>query len=104
MDLGLLAEYLYDGRDANAPTVALDDDVFLGMRLALNDVNDTMLLFGTIVDRDQHGSSSFVEGQRRLWERWRLEVELRLLRNAEDLAFVGFRRDSFLTVRLARFF
>jgi len=103
-DLGLLAEYLYDGRDANAPTVALDDDVFFGMRLSLNDVNDTMLLFGAIVDRQQHGATSFVEGQRRLWERWRLEVELRWLRNAEDLALIGFRQDSFLAVRLARFF
>jgi len=103
-DLGLLAEYLYDGRDANAPTAALDDDVFLGMRLALNDVNDTMLLFGAIVDRDQHGTTSFLEGQRRLWERWRLEVELRWLRNVEDPALVGFRQDSFLTIRLARFF
>ncbi len=103
-DLGFLGEYLYDGRDADAPPAILDDDVFLGMRLGLNDINDTMLLFGAIVDRQQHGSLIFLEGQRRLWSRWRLEVELRVLRNAEDLALVGFRQDSFLTVRLARFF
>ena len=104
-DLGLLAEYLYDDRDASAAlAAALDDDVFFGMRLALNDVNDTMLLLGAIVDRQEHGSTSFIEGQRRLWDRWRLEVELRWLRDVEDPAFDGLRRDSFLTARLARFF
>jgi hypothetical protein len=74
------------------------------MRLGLNDISDNVLLLGAIVDRQQHGSLIFLEGQRRLWSRWRLEVELRLLRDAEDLALVGFRQDSFLTVRLARFF
>jgi hypothetical protein len=103
-DVGLLTEYLYDGRNADAPAVALDDDIFFGGRLALNDVDDTMLLFGVIVDRNQHGTASFLEGQRRLWDRWRLEVELRWLSNVEDPALIGFRQDSFLTVRLARFF
>ena len=61
-----------------APATALANDVFIGARLTFNDVNDTMLLVGTIVDRDNRGRISFVEGQRRLWDRWRLEIELRL--------------------------
>ena len=103
-DLGLLIERLYDGRDARAPVTALADDIFLGTRLALNDVNDTMLLIGAIVDRDDHGVASFVEGRRRVWERWRLELELRLLDNVESEELRGFKNDSFLTVRMARFF
>jgi len=103
-DLGLLVERLYDGRDATAPATALADDVFFGARLALNDVSDTMLLLGAIIDRDNHGVVSFIEGQRRLWQRWRFEIELRLLDDAEDEALRGLRRDSFVTVRLARFF
>lgn len=103
-DIGLLAEYLYDGRDEQAPPAALDDDLFVGLRFALNDVNDTMILFGAITDRESRGTSAFLEGQRRLWESWRLELELRWLRGVDDVTLSGFRRDSFLTARLARFF
>ena len=103
-DLGLLVERLYDGRDATAPVTALADDVFLGTRLALNDVNDTTVLIGAIIDRGDHGVMSFVEVQRRLWERWRLELELRLLDRVKDEALLGLKNDSFLTARLVRFF
>ena len=103
-DIGILVERLYDGRGPAAPATSLANDIFLGTRLALNDVNNTMLLIGAIIDREDHGIASFVEGQRRLWKRWRLELELRLLRNVEDEALRGFRNDSFLTMRMARFF
>jgi len=103
-DLGLLVERLYDGRDTTAPATALADDIFVGMRLGLNDVSDTTLLFGAIVDRGDHGIVSFIEGQRRIWDRWRIEVELRLLDDAEGQVLQGFRSESFLTLRLARFF
>lgn len=103
-DLGILMERLYDGRDAMAPATALANDVFIGARLTFNNVSDTMLLVGTIVDRDDRGRVGFIEGQRRLWERWRLEIELRLLDRVSEEALPGFRNDSFATFRLARFF
>ena len=103
-DLGILAERLYDGRDATAPVTALADDVFVGTRLVLNDVNDTMLLVGAIIDRDHHDVIGFIEGQRRLREAWRLELELRLLDHAEHVPLQGVANDSFLAFRLARFF
>lgn len=102
-DLGLLIERLHNGRDASAPATALADDVFVGARLALNDVSDAMLLLGAIIDRENHGAVSFIEGQRRLWQRWRLEIELRLLDDANDRVLQGVRNDGFLTLRLARF-
>jgi len=40
-DLGLLLEYLYDGRNSGAPQTAAQDDVFAGARVTLNDVQDT---------------------------------------------------------------
>jgi hypothetical protein len=103
-DLGILAEYLYDGREGIGQSAALDDDVFFGLRFALNDVSDTMLLFGVIGDRDAEGTLLFLEGQRRLWQRWRFETELRWLADTEDPVLVGLQRDSFLSVRLARYF
>jgi hypothetical protein len=103
-DLGILAEYLYDGRDTEAPVVSLEDDIFVGLRLALNDVNDTMLLVGSIFDRDDGGSVSLLEAQRRIGDRWLLEAELRWLREAKQPPFASVRNDSFATLRLARYF
>jgi hypothetical protein len=84
-DLGILGEYLYDGRDTEAPVVSLEDDIFVGLRLALNDVNDTMLLVGSIFDRDDGGSVSLLEAQRRIGDRSLVEAELRWLREAKKL-------------------
>ncbi|NIV46289.1 MAG: hypothetical protein GWN46_05525, partial [Gammaproteobacteria bacterium] len=65
--LGLLAEYLYDGRDKDrAPPTALEDDIFLGVRLALNDPQDSSALVGAVVDRRSGAAIVFVEAERRL--------------------------------------
>jgi len=78
-DLGLLAEYLYDGRDEDeAPPTSFDNDVFLGSRLALNDVQDTTVLSGAVVDVEDGSTALFVEAERRLGASWKLEVESRL--------------------------
>ena len=103
-DLGILGEYLYDGRDTEAPVVSLEDDIFVGLRLALNDVNDTMLLVGSIFDRDDGGSVSLLEAQRRIGDRWLVEAELRWLREAKKLPLTTLRKDSFATLRLSRYF
>ena len=53
-DLGLLAEYLYDGRDDNgdAPLTAFENDIFVGARLTLNDADDSTLLAETTTNAD----------------------------------------------------
>ena len=104
-DLGLVAEYLYDGRDEGAPAIASDDDIFLGLRLTFNDADDTDLLAGVVVDRVSGASSISVEADTRLSDYWTVEVEFRAFAGltAEDPNF-GLRRDHYLQVRLARFF
>ena len=56
LDLGLVAEYLYDGRSTAAPGTPFENDVFVGGRLAFNDVGSTSILAGAIVD-DQTGAT-----------------------------------------------
>jgi len=106
IDLGLLAEYLYDGRDATAPPTPNDDDVFVGMRFSFNDVASTAMLAGAIVDPDTRATQVSVEFERRLFEDWKIELELRALFNVSvnDPALGGFRRDDHLLARLSRFF
>lgn len=104
-DLGVIAEYLYDDRGDDAPATPFDDDIFMGMRLALNDVQSTAVLAGAIMDRDSQSSFFSVEAERRIGESWKIEVESRVLFNVpqSDIVF-GLRDDDFIQIRLLRFF
>ena len=69
-DLGLLAEYQYDGRDSDAPSVSSDNDIFLGARYTLNDAEDTDILGGVVYDHENHTSFFQVEADTRLNDNW----------------------------------
>lgn len=103
-DLGMLAEYQYDGRQANpdAPPTLFDNDVFLGTRLALNDEATTSLLAGVFVDVKNESSATILEAERRLTDHLKLELEARLsfkVDDDEDPLFL-IRRDDSITLRL----
>ncbi|MEH6631092.1 MAG: hypothetical protein V7776_09705 [Halopseudomonas aestusnigri] len=105
-DLGVLAEYHYDGRDEDeAPGTIFDDDIFVGARVTLNDVEDTDFLAGMIIDRKTHARSFTIEADRRLSDRWTVEGELRLsdgISSSEPL--YDTRRDDHVQVRFNYFF
>lgn len=105
IDLGVLAEYLYDGRGDNAPPTPFEDDVFFGMRLAFNDPQDTAVLAGAVIDRDTQAALINVEASRRFGERWTVELEARAFVNVPDAdLFFGLRRDDYVQIRVAWFF
>ena len=103
-DLGIVGEILLDDRGDQART-PFEDDVFVGMRFALNDVQDTQLLAGAIVDRDTGATLFSLEGRRRVGESWTLDVEARSFVGVgeADLLY-GFRRDGYLSVAVSRHF
>jgi hypothetical protein len=99
VDIGLLVEYLYDDRDETAPPTTLEDDIFIGTRLGLNDPDDTSILVGSIIDLDDGESISIVEATRRIGEQWTLEAELRWFSNISETGQLsGFENDSYLTL------
>ncbi|MDX1523703.1 MAG: hypothetical protein R3264_18890, partial [Anaerolineae bacterium] len=104
-DIGILAEYLYDGRDKNAPEIASDDDIFLGLRLTLNDPQDSNMLTGAIVDRQTQATVFFIEAERRLSDNWKIALETRWFFDvpADDLLY-GIHKDDWITLSLTRFF
>jgi hypothetical protein len=105
IDVGLLFEYLYDGRDETAPLTVFDDDLFFGSRLGFNDTQDTALLLGTVIDRNDGSTSGRLELERRITPRLLLEVESRWFTRVEPPnPLTVFERDSFVTVRLTTFF
>ena len=107
-DVGLLLEYTHDGRDSDAtdaPPVVLDDDVFLATRLAVNDAQDSELLAGVVIDRNDESAILSIEAKRRLDNRWTIELESRWFLNAREAGFLSaLRKDSYVTIRLARYY
>ena len=101
-DVGVLVEYLQDGRGPGAPPTVFDDDVFFGARVALNDTQDVQVLAGAVVDRN-HGATAFrFEAERRIGERIKLEVESRaFFRAGADDVLRAFARDDFAVVRIS---
>jgi hypothetical protein len=105
LDLGLLVEYLYDGRDASAPLTIYDNDVFAGARLTLNDTQDTAVLAGAVVDVDDRSTLLTIEAERRLGNDWTVEIESRWFVNAAPGNLLrSFERDDYLTLRIRRYF
>jgi len=104
-DLGLLLEYQYDGRNEFEPITIADSDLFFGMRLALNDVQDATLLAGVAYDLDSGESFLNVEAERRLGDDWVAELKARAFSGARpgDTTW-WLRRDSYLQFSLARYF
>jgi len=97
IDLGILTEYAFDERDERALT-PLEDDIFVGARLAFNDVSNTQVLGGAAIDRESGASFLNVEASRRVGDRWTVDVEFRGFVNVppDDLFLYGIRQDDYL--------
>lgn len=105
-DIGLLVEYLYDGRDPLlAPGTISDNDVFVGARFALNDTQDTSFLAGGTVDHKNGSSFALIEAQTRLGSDWTIELEGRFFINVDQTdPSIFFAQDDFISLNISRFF
>jgi len=104
-DVGLIVEYLYDGRSETAPPTAFDHDAFFGARLAFNDSGDTSVLAGAVLDIDTHETFVNVEAERRIGDRLRLEGRLRAFSNAKPgTAAYAFSSDDYLELGLSWYY
>ena len=101
-DIGVISEYLYDDRDF---PVATDNDISLGIRFTLNDINSTDLLAAFIQDLDNQSHYFYLEASRRLGDAFRLSLEARGVGNvASDDPLSVFERDNYLQLELAYYF
>jgi len=106
IDLGIIAEYLFDDRDpSNFYPTAFEDDIFLGTRLGFNDVQNSELLFGVIVDRNNSSSFLSLEASRRLGSSFKAILEIRGFANVDKSDFLhAFRQDTYVRTELRRYF
>ena len=104
-DIGVLLEYLYDGRNAVSPPTAADNDFFVGTRLALNDANDTSVLAGIAVDLDTQEMFLNIEAERRFGDRLSVELQLRAFMNAEPgNSLYTAKQDDYLQLKLSWYY
>jgi hypothetical protein len=104
-DVGMLAEYLYDDRGASAPPTPFDDDVYAGVRVALNDEASTEGLFGVTVDRHSGERLWSAELSRRCSESWTVEAEVRAFSETKGGGVLRlFDRDDYVQIRVLRHF
>jgi len=74
-DINWLMEYQYDGRDELSNVVA-QNDLMLGSRLVLNDVDGTEILVAMVQDLDYSGvRSGFIEASSRINDHWKWRVD-----------------------------
>ena len=103
-DLGIIAEYLYDDR-GNAATTIFENDLFVGARLAMNDVQSTALLAGFIFDDDSGSKLLRVEGSRRFGADWIVELEMAGFYGAKSFdPIFFFRKDDYVELKVLKYF
>ena len=103
-DLGVLLEYHYDERGDEAIN-GLQSDIYLGLRLAANDIDSTMALAGILYDTDTQSVFGNIEASRRLGDYWSLGMELRFTTNTDDKDNLYFiEDDDYLGIELTRYF
>ncbi len=103
-DLGLLLEYLYDDRGSTAPT-AFEDDLFWGMRFALNDEQSSEVLAGQLIDRQTHAIIYNVEASRRFGDAWKVYLEARIFDKAPPTdPASAFNQDDYLQLEVMYYF
>ena len=104
-DLGLLVEYLYDGRNSDSPPTAFDNDVFIGVRLAMNDAADTSVLAGIAMDADIHETFFNLEAERRFGDSLSAGLRVRAFANAgKKDPLYAFDRDDYVQLRLSWYY
>ena len=104
IDLGVLMEGHYDDREDSSP-VLLDNDLFVGGRLALNDAQDTSLLAGLTIDVETDEIFYNIEAERRFGDSVSAELRIRGFANsAPGEALYSLERDDYAQLTVKAYF
>jgi hypothetical protein len=100
-DLGIISEYAHDSRKSDS-TSAFQNDIMIGLRLALNDFSSTEVLLGYIYDTDYDLKILRVEGSRRIGNNLKLSLETGVFFDigSEDILY-DVMNDDYMMVRFS---
>ena len=104
IDLGVIAEYLFDDRKENS-TSTFQNDIFIGGRFAFNDENSADLLAGVVYDLDNQTRFFSVEASMRIGQNMKVNLETRFF-SVDDVTdqFYAIKDDDYIGINLIRFF
>ena len=107
-DLGLLLEYGWDSRgegDEKSPGANIQNDIFLGSRLAFNDMQSNEMLVGLGADVEHSAFSFIVEANRRFGESVKVSIDVRLMQSsAQNDALYSLNADDHLQLAVEYYF
>ncbi|MFC1668233.1 hypothetical protein ACFL1T_02465 [Chlamydiota bacterium] len=104
MDIGLVAEYMYDDRD-NEATTPFNNDVMLGTRIACNDVSSTQALLGVIKDVEDSSTVFTVNASRRFGNNWKMELDAYIFHDTSENDYIySARNGDFVQVSMFWYF
>lgn len=105
-DLGLIAEWSRDDRDATAPASNFGDALFGGVRFRMNSQNDAEILVGHQMDRATDLRFWSIEMSRRFGDNWKLQVEGKkfMIRSVTPYPLNILQDEHYLQARLSYFF
>ncbi|MBJ27002.1 MAG: hypothetical protein CL567_05015 [Alphaproteobacteria bacterium] len=100
IELGLIIEMLWDSRGKQSLS-PFENDLFTGIRLAINDIKNTELFLGVMQDLDESSRSFALEIGRRINDQWSLDLSTTFFSNItpRDLQF-PIRRDNYVELKL----
>lgn len=100
-DIGLICEYVYDDRDNSWLPTVYENDIMGGVRLAVNDMADSTILFGAIRDLDSGSTILAIEASRRIHDSIRFNIEASFFvdMDYQDTAF-AFAKDDFIKLKM----
>jgi len=87
LDLGLLMEHSWDSRgevELGAQGSLMQNDLFVGARLAFNDMQSSELLMGFGSDLDHNAFSFLIEANRRFGDNFIASFDVRLLQSNDE--------------------
>jgi len=94
VDLGWVAEHIYDSRQDDASFGAFEHDVLLANRWVANDAADSELLVGVVYDYEYEDYSLSIEGNTRVFDGLSVEIEARVFAPSSDDPQYAFRDED----------
>ena len=103
-DIGIVSEYLFDDRPKQTVS-SFNNDLFIATRIALNDIQSTQILIGSIIDLKTSSQVYSIEASRRIGDNFKFYLELRAFNNLDiSEQLYSIRNDSFIQFSIEYYF
>lgn len=105
LDLGFVAEYMYDTRGGQNTSAPFQDDILAALRFGFNDVQSTEILAGVMFDRTNNSKFYNVEASRRFGDSFKVDLELRVFSGAPKIdSSYSLRHDDHVRLEVSYYY